>query len=77
LGISINSFVYARSKLAQNKKTKPTFIPVKLNQPEDQKSQIADIVTIENLQGLKLHISSDLSLDHLAKIFKLCGWKNA
>jgi predicted enzyme involved in methoxymalonyl-ACP biosynthesis len=77
LGVSLNTFVYARSKLAQNKKAKSTFIPVKLNQLEDQRSQIADIVTIENPQGFKLHISSDLSLDRLAKIFKLCGWQNA
>lgn len=77
LGISLNTFVYVRSKLAQNKKTKPTFIPVKLNQLEDQQSQITDRVTIENPHGFKLHISSDLSLDRLAKIFKLCGWHNA
>lgn len=74
LGININTFAYARSKLSQNKKSKPTFIPIALKQTTDQTYQKDDIIIIENPEGFKLHVSSALSLDRLAKIFKLCGW---
>ena len=77
LGINFNTFSYARSKLRQTKKIKPTFIPVTLNQSEHQKSLNTDTVVIENPQGFKLHVSSDLSLERLIKIFKICGWLNA
>lgn len=73
LGIKLNTFTYVRGKLSQGKTIKPSFIPITLT-PTDTRS---DTVTIENPQGYKLHFSSALSLDRLAKIFKLCGWSNA
>ena len=77
LGINLNTFTYARSKLGQTKKIKPAFVPITLNQAETQHSSTIDTIIIENLQGFKLHVSSTLSLDRLAKIFKLCGWSDA
>ena len=77
LGINLNTFTYARSKLIKAKKLKSAFIPVTLVQSESQKLSTMDTVIIENPQGLKLHLSSDLSLERLTKLFKLCGWLSA
>jgi predicted enzyme involved in methoxymalonyl-ACP biosynthesis len=77
LGINLNTFTYARSKLMKTKKTKSTFIPLTVSHTETQNSSVADTVVIETPQGFKLHVSSALSLDRLSKIFKLCGWLNA
>lgn len=74
LGISLNTFTYARGKIIQSKKMRPAFIPVTINQTRVQDFSGTDIITIESPQGCKLRISSALSLDRLAKIFKLCGW---
>ncbi len=77
LGISLNTFTHARSKLIRDKKIKPAFIPLSLNPIEIQNSSSINTVIIENPKGFKLHVSSELSLDRLVKIFKLCGWLNA
>lgn len=77
LGININTFTYARGKLSGNKKSKTSFIPVVLKNEAQQGLQKTSMITIENKQGLKLHVPSTLSLDQLAKIFQLCGWHHA
>ena len=58
LGINLNTFSYARSKLSQTKKIKPAFIPITLNQAEIQHPSAIDTIIIENPQGFKLHVSS-------------------
>lgn len=73
LGINLNTFTYARSKLTPVKKQKLTLVPIEINQPDSQKQFDINKVIIENPQGYKLHVSSDLSLERLTKIFKLSG----
>lgn len=69
LGINLSTFTYARGKLNQVKKIKSAFIPITLTQTETHNYSATDTVIIENPQGFKLHVSSALSLDRLAKIF--------
>lgn len=75
LDISLNTFTYARSKLSQNNKIPPAFLPVTLVNSKISSSD--ESIVIENPQGFKLSVSSALSFDRLTKIFKLCGWQNA
>lgn len=74
LGLNLNTFTYARAKLTQSKKIKPKFIPITLSRTDAQNPLVTDIVILENPQGFKLHVSSGLPLDRLAKLFNLCGW---
>lgn len=77
LGINIHTFTYVRSKLLKNKKAKTSFMPIVIKSNKQEELNKAGMMTIENKQGLKLHVCPTLSLDQLAKIFKLCGWQHA
>lgn len=75
LGINLNTFTYVRSKLGLV--SKPKFIPVTVNPSANKGSESIDRLVIETPQGFKLHISSSLSVERLAKIFRLCGLQDA
>jgi len=73
LGISFNTFSYARSKLARAQNIKPAFIPVNVNLSDHQPFKSENVV-IENPRGFKLHISPGCSSEHMLNILKLSGW---
>jgi hypothetical protein len=74
LGLKLNTFSYARSKLAKNKISNNKFIPVTIIANEESSAINTDMIIIENTQGIKLHIQAGMKADRLAKIFQLCGW---
>ncbi len=77
LGLSLNTFVYARSKLLQQDKPKNQFIPLTIKSDSDEKALPSSVIVLENLRGYKLHLPTSLSLEQLTKLFKLSGWHDA
>jgi len=77
LGLSFNSFTYARSKLLQQDKPETQFIPLSVRSNSEEKTLSPSAIVLENPQGYKLHLSASLSLEQLAKLFKLSGWNDA
>jgi hypothetical protein len=75
LGISLNSFSYARSKLQHKSKSKLHFVP--LNVKSSKVENFSTIILLENPSGYRLHIPVSLSADQLKKIFNISGWNNA
>jgi hypothetical protein len=78
IGVSLNTFTYARAKLSQAKKLKTAFVPVTLKDTQEEKtSSLSSVIILENPKGYKLHFPAALSLDQLAKLFQLLGWCHA
>lgn len=78
IGISLNTFTYARFKLSRQKKESTHFVPVALKVAQEEKAALpSSIIVLENPQGYKLHFPAALSLEQLAKLFKLSGWIHA
>jgi hypothetical protein len=79
IGISLNTFTYARAKLSQREKKNTHFSPVMLKEVQEEKIVLPSsiIIILENPQGYKLHFPAALSLDQLAKLFQLSGWIHA
>ena len=77
LGVNLNTFSYARSKLLQKGKSKTQFIPVTIKSNNEEKLSVSSLIILENPHGYKLHLSASLSLEQLAKLFKLSGWNDA
>lgn len=77
LGVSLNTFSYARSKLLQQNKPKAQFIPLTIKSNSEEKALTPSAIVLENTQGYKLHLSANLSLEQLTKLFKISGWNNA
>jgi len=77
LGVNLNTFSYARSKLLQKEKPKTQFIPVTIKSNNEEKLSVSSLIILENPHGYKLHLSASLSLEQLAKLFKLSGWNDA
>jgi hypothetical protein len=77
LGINLNTFTYARSKLLSQVKPKTQFIPLIIKNNNEEKINSSSMLVLENPQGYKLHLSASLSLEQLTKLFKLSGWTNA
>lgn len=75
IGVSLNTFVYARNKLLQKPKTKTTFAPLVIKNNEE--ANIASQIVLENNRGYKLHFPVSLSAEQIAKLFKLSGWYDA
>lgn len=74
LGISFNTFSYAKGRLHPKNKIKSKFIPVTLGNLESSRSHTPNLLILENPRGFKLHISSSLSSEQLSNILKLSGW---
>lgn len=74
--LNIATFAYMKGQLQpRNKITKlKTFIPV-ISVPENK--VLADIITIENKIGLKMHIPLSLRPDQLIHLLSLLGWRHA
>lgn len=77
LGVSLNTFSYIRGKLMRQDKPKNQFLPLTIKNCSEEMAPSSSVIVLENRQGFKLHIPASLSLDQLAKIFKLSGWNNA
>lgn len=77
LGVSVNTFSYVRSKLMQKDKRNAQFIPLTINNSSAERTTAQSAIVLENPYGYKLHLSASLSLEQLAKLFKLSGWYNA
>jgi hypothetical protein len=77
LGVSLNTFSYARSKLLQKDKPKAQFIPLTIKSNSEEKTFSPSNIVFENPHGYKLHLSASLSLEQLAKVFNLSGWNDA
>jgi hypothetical protein len=77
LGLSLNTFGYARSKLLQQNKQKTQFIPLVVKNNGEEKTSPSSVIVLENLSGYKLHLPASLSLEQLTKLFKLSGWYDA
>lgn len=77
LGVSVNTFSYVRSKLMQKDKPKTQFIPLTINNSCAEKTTSQSVIVLENPCSYKLHLSASLSLDQLAKLFKIAGWNDA
>lgn len=77
LGVSLNTFCYVRGKLMRQIKSKTQFVPLTIKNLSEEKAFPSSIIVLENLQGYKLHIPASLSLEQLAKLFKLTGWDDA
>lgn len=77
LGFSINTFTYARSKLLQQDKPKTQFVPLTIKNNSEEKILPPSAIVLENPLGYKLHLSASLSIEQLAKLFKLSGWNDA
>jgi hypothetical protein len=77
LGLSLNTFGYARSKLLQQNKQKTQFLPLVVKSNCEDKTSPSSVVVLENLSGYKLHLPVSLSLEQLTKLFKLSGWCDA
>lgn len=77
LGLSLNTFTYARSKLLQQNKPKSQFIPLTIKSNSEEKSLTPSVIVLENTQGYKLHFSASLSIDQLTKLLRVSGWNNA
>lgn len=77
LGLSLNTFSYARSKLLQQNKHKSQFIPLTIKSNREEKSLTPSLIVLENKQGYKLHFSVSLSLEQLTKLLRVSGWNNA
>jgi predicted enzyme involved in methoxymalonyl-ACP biosynthesis len=77
LGISLNTFTYARNKLQKKSNLKTQFIPITIKNAPEEKALLSSVIVLENSQGYKLHFPASLSLEQMAKIFKLSGWDNA
>jgi hypothetical protein len=77
LGVSLNTFSYARSKLLQQDKPKPKFLPLTVKNNDKETIFSSSTITLENPCGYKLHLSASLSLEQLSKLFKLSGWAHA
>ena len=76
LGLNLNTFIYARSKLREPKQSKkPQFVSLTVKNDEEKLS--ASSIILENPRGYKLYLSASLSLDQLMKVFKLSGWNHA
>ncbi len=77
LGVSLNTFSYARSKLLKQNKPKAQFIPLTIKNNSEENALTPSVMVLENTQGYKLHLSASLSVEQLTKIFKISGWNNA
>ena len=77
LGLSLNTFIYARSKLLQQDKPKAQFVPLTVKNNSEEKTSSSSVIVLENSRGYKLHIPTSLSLEQLTKLFKLSGWHDA
>lgn len=77
LGLSLNTFIYARSKLLQKDKPKAQFIPLTIKNNSEGKISSSFFIVLENPHGYKLHIPAALSLEQLTTLFKLSGWHDA
>lgn len=77
LGVSLNTFSYVRSKLMRQDKPKNQFLPLTIKNCNEEKTLSPSVIVLENRQGFKLHIPASLSLEQLAKLFKLSGWNDA
>ena len=77
LGLSLNTFVYARSKLLQQRKSKTQFIPLTIKSASEEKALPSSVIVLENLRGYKLYLPASLSLEQLTILFKLSGWHDA
>lgn len=77
LGVNLNTFTYARSKLLQKGNSKTQFIPLTIKSNNDEHLLLSSVIVLENPLGYKLHLPASLSLEQLAKLFKLSGWCNA
>lgn len=80
LGVSLNTFVYVRSKLRLKKKNShkrnkfASFVPVVISPtPKEHQTENRNFI-LENTRGLKLHVPASLSLEELNKLFTLAGW---
>ena len=76
LGVSLNTFCYVRGKLMRQNKPKTQFVPLTIKNLSEEKA-LSPHHRIGKSQGYKLHIPASLSLEQLAKIFKLSGWNDA
>jgi hypothetical protein len=74
LGISFNTFSYARSKLLQKENMHTKFIPLEIKTVDKKILDPSLSLFLENYSGLKLHISHTLPVEQLSKILKACGW---
>jgi hypothetical protein len=77
LGINLNTFTYVRSKLQKKEKPSIQFAPVIIKNNEECSSSNQPSIILENNKGYKLHFPVSLSLEQLAKLFKLSGWCDA
>lgn len=78
LGLSFNTFTYARSKLLQQDNPETQFVPLTVKcSSEEEKTLLQSAIVLENPHGYKLHFSASLSLEQFAELFKLSGWNNA
>lgn len=77
VGVSLNTFSYARSKLLQQTKPKVQFLPITVKNNDKDPVFSSSTITLENPRGYKLHLSASLSLEQLGKLFKLSGWTHA
>jgi hypothetical protein len=71
LNLNTHTFTYVKGKLSKNAISKK-FIPVSIKENSSPTS-IANI-TLENPQGLKLHIPSLIADEKLIHLLKLAGW---
>lgn len=76
LGVSLNTFIYARSKLIRQDKPKAQFIPLTINS-SGEKNLSSSLIVLEKPNGYTLHFSASLSLEQLTNLFKLSGWNDA
>jgi hypothetical protein len=76
LGISSHTFSYVRGKLIKKNSVQSPFIPVTVSKFEEKNLPESMLLTLEHPRGFKLHLSPSLSLEQLAKILTLSGWKH-
>jgi allantoicase len=76
-GLNVNTFSYMKLQLKPKTKINKfkAFIPV-ISVPEKNKEQ-TDTITIENKNGIKLHVSLTLPIDRLTHLLNLLGWHHA
>jgi len=77
LDVNWHTFSYARSKLSQQAKPKAQFMPLRVKYNEEEKESPPSTIVLENPHGFKMHVPTSLSLEQLAKLFKLSGWNDA
>lgn len=77
LGISLNTFSYARSKLQQQSKSEKRFVPLTIKSNEKENALSSSIVILENNRGYTLRFPASLPQEQLVKLFNLSGWIDA